>query len=204
MAYRTIFVCQWSWLVVVVDEVRHRGELATVSRTVYPVIDDVVDEVEDATPANAWVTTRVVSPQITHKGGVLATNGRAKGVVPCVEGLCRDGVLNRYIDSWFLAVRLAVLHVEHVAIERDILVQSPFARTMVNHDVTHRVATKRVLTVGYQRLATTETHVTNDDIVGINLERLASNDDTIARSRLSCNSNIRSTHVDGRLQADDT
>ena len=93
--------------------------------------------------------------------------------------------------------------VEHVAVERDVLVAAPFARAVVNHDVAHGVAAEGVLAVGYQRLTATEAHVAHDNVVCVHLERLTGNADTLTGSRLSGNSNIRSAHVDGRLQADD-
>ena len=204
MAYGTFLRSQRTGLVVVVDEVRHRGVLTTISRAVYPVVDHVVDEVEDTTPADAWVTTRIVGPQVAHEGRVLTADGRAEGVVPRVECLGRDSVLDSNVHGRLLALGLAIVQVEHVAIERDVLVESPLARAMVNHDVAHGVATERVLAVGHLRLAATEAHVAHDDVVRIHLERLASNDDAVAGSRLSGYSNIRSAHVDGRLQTDDT
>ena len=68
---------------------------------------------------------------------------------------------------------------------------------MVNHDVTHGVTTKRVFTIGHQRLTTTETHVADNDVVSVNLERLSCYADTIARSRLSGNRDIGCTNIDG-------
>ena len=125
-------------------------------------------------------------------------------MVPSIEGFGTDGILNRHVDGRLLTIGLAIVHIEHVAIERDIFIQTPLARTVVNHDVTHRIAAKRVLTVGYQRLTAAETHVTNNDVVRIYLERLPSNNHALARSRLPGYRDIRSTHIDGRLQADDT
>ena len=71
---------------------------------------------------------------------------------------------------------------------------------MVNHDVAHGVATEGVLTVSDQRLAAAEAHVAHDDVVGLDLERLTGNDDTLAGSGLSGNGDIRSAHIDRRLQ----
>ena len=197
MTDRAVFVRQGTRLVVVVDEVRHRRELAAVSCAVYPVVDDVVDEVEDAAPSDAGIAACVVSPQIAHKRGVLAADGRAEGVVPGVEGLGADGILDGDVDGRLLAVGLAVVHVEHVAIERDVLVQTPLARAVVNHDVSNGVAAEGVLAVGDQRLAAAEAHVAHDDVVGVDLERLTSDDDAVAGCRLSGNGDIGSADVDG-------
>ena len=75
MAYGRIFRCQGTGLIVVVDEVEHRLVLAAVSHTVYPVVGDVVDEVEHASPTDTGVTTCIVGPQVAHETGVLATDG---------------------------------------------------------------------------------------------------------------------------------
>lgn len=56
----------------------------------------------------------------------------------------------------------------------------------------------------YARLATTETHVTNDDIMGIDLERFARDADAVARCCLAGNGDIRSLHIDRSLETDDT
>ena len=136
----------------------------------YPVIYYIINIVEYAAPANTWVATGVVCPEVTHEGGVLTADGRTKGVVPRVEGLRTDGVLDSHIDSWLLAVGLAVLHIEHVTVEGDVLVESPLTRAVVNHDITHGVASEGVLTIRHQRLATTEAHVADDDIMGVYLE----------------------------------
>ena len=66
-------------------------------------------------------------------------------MVPSVERLGRDGVLNGHVHRWRLAVGFAVVHVEHVAIERDVLVASPFARTVVDHDVAYRITAEGIL-----------------------------------------------------------
>ena len=52
MAHGLVFRGEGSGLVVVVDEVRHGGELAAVGRAMYPVVEHVVDEVEHASPSD--------------------------------------------------------------------------------------------------------------------------------------------------------
>ena len=197
MTNRTVFRSQRTWFIVIVDEVRHGAELTAIGRTVNPVVDYIIDVVKHTAPADRWVATCIVGPKVAHKGRVLTTDGRSKGMIPCIKCLGGNGILDSHIDCRLLAVGFAVMHVEHMTIERDIFVQSPLARTMVNHNVSHRIATKGVLAVGNQRLATTETHVTHNDVVGIDLERLSGNADTVARSGLSSYGDIRCTNVDG-------
>ena len=194
-------------LVVVVDHVEHTRVVATIDRAQVPVEEDVVHEVEDTVPTHRRVAAYVRRPEVAHERGVLATERRAKRVVVGVERLGRDGVLDRYIDRRQLlrtSLVEALARIVHVAVERDVLVQTPGARAVVDHDVAHGVATKRVLAVPRHRLATAETHVADDYVVRIDLERLTGDADTITRSRLTGNCNIRCANDDGRLQADDT
>ena len=73
MTNRGVLWSQRTGFVVVVDEVRHGRELSSVSRTMYPVVNDIVYIVEHTAPANTWVTASVVCPQVTHKGRILTT-----------------------------------------------------------------------------------------------------------------------------------
>ena len=75
---------------------------------------------------------------------------------------------------------------------------------MVNHDITYGITAKRIFTVPNQCLSTTETHVTNDYVVRIYLERLTCDNHTITRSCLSSNRNIWCTNIDGRFQTNNT
>ena len=73
IAYRA-FWSERSWFVVVVDEVAHRRVFTTISSTVNPVVDDVVHEVEHASPSDRRVAASVVSPEVAHERRVLSTN----------------------------------------------------------------------------------------------------------------------------------
>ena len=57
-----------------------------------------------------------------------------------------------------------------MAIERDVLVQAPLARAVVNHNVTDRIASERVFTVPYVCVAAAEAHVSDDYVMGVDLE----------------------------------
>lgn len=80
-----------------------------------------------------------------------------------------------YIHRRHLALWLPIVQIEHMTVERDILIQTKLARAVVNHDVTYRITTERILTIPYMGITTAETHVANDDIMGINLERFTRN-----------------------------
>ena len=166
----------------------------------YPVVNDVVHEVEHTTPSDRRVTACIIRPEVTHEGRILSTDCTAKGMVPSIECLGRDGILDGYIHRWHLAFWLTVVQIEHMAVERDILIQTKLARAVVNHDVTYRITTERILTIPYMGITTAETHVANDDIMGINLERFTRNHHALTRSCLSGDGDIRSTDNDWSLQ----
>src|SRR5574344_2392437 len=65
---------------------------------------------------------------------------------------------------------------------------------MVNHNVSDRVSTKRVLTIPYMCITTTETHVTDNHVMGIYLKTLTCYTYTVTGCCLSCYGNIRSTY----------
>ena len=124
-----------------------------------------------------------------------------------VERLRRNGVLNGHIHRGILIGRGLVLSLRfiiHMTIERNVLVQSPLTRTVVDHNISYGITAKRILTMLHTRFTTAETHVTNDDIVCIDGKRFSCNADTIARGCLSGYSDIWSSNIDGRFQSDDT
>ena len=200
----------WSsrpWSIIVVDEVELSRVVAAIGCAMYPVIDYIVDEVEDAVPTNRRITSAVRSPQVTDECCILAAQCRTESMIVGVERLRRNGVLNGHVHRRILIGRSLVLSLRfviHVAIERNVLVQSPLARAVVDHDVAHGIAAERILAMLYTRFSTTETHVTNDDIVCIDGKRFSCNADTIARGCLSGYSDIWSSNIDGRFQSDDT
>ena len=200
-AHRFVLRRYGTRLVIVVDEVGHRGIFAAVSRTMVPVIDDVVDEVEHATPSNRRIAPRVVSPKVAHESGILTAYRTAEGMVVSVQSLGRDGVLYGHVHCGFLTVAKFVAEREHVAVERDILVEAPLTRAVVNHDIADRIAAERVLAIPYMRIAAAETHVAHHHVVGVHLEALSRHADTVAGSRLSSNGHVGRPDNDRRFQA---
>ena len=108
----------------------------------HPVVNDVVYEVEYTTPSDRWVTACIICPEVTHEGRILSTDCTTKGMVPCIKRLGRDGILDGYIHRWYLALWLTIVQIEHVTVERDILIQTKLARTVVDHDISHRISTE--------------------------------------------------------------
>ena len=57
-----------------------------------------------------------------------------------------------------------------MTVEGDVLIQSPLAGTVIDHDISHGVTTEGVLAMPYQGLTTAEAHVTHNHVMGIHLE----------------------------------
>jgi len=74
---------------------------------------------------------------------------------------------------------------------------------MVKHDVANGIASKAVVTASNPGLTTTETHVAYNHIVRVYPKAFTGHADTVTRSRLSSDGNVRGSDRDGCLQADD-
>ena len=193
--------------VVVVDEVELSRVVTAIGCAMYPVIDYIIDEVEDAVPTDRRIASTVRSPQVSDECCILAAQCRTESMIVGVERLRRNGVLNGHIHSRILIGRGLVLSLRfiiHMTIERNVLVQSPLTRAVVDHDVSYGITTEGILAMFHPRFTTTETHMTNDDVVCIDGKRLASNADAIARGCLSGYGDIWSTNIDGSFQSNDT
>ena len=62
---------------------------------------------------------------------------------------------------------------------------------MINHDVTDRIATERIITIRCLSLAAAKAHVTNNDVMGVELHRVAGDANTVAR----CAAAVAAGHV---------
>ncbi|MPM27047.1 hypothetical protein SDC9_73552 [bioreactor metagenome] len=117
-----------------------------------------------------------------------------------VVGIHRFGeyrVLNRNIHRGQFKTVTGFITIVHVAVDRHVFVQPPTCRTVVNHNVTHRIATDGIVTESYILRSTTETHVSDNHVMCIDQERSTCKTYTIARSRLSGNGYVRCTQMNG-------
>ena len=87
-----------------------------------------------------------------------------------------------------------------MAIERNVLIQSPSTTAMVNHDISNRIPSYCIITESYVLRTAAEAHVANHDIVCIDQERLSGDANTISGSCLSGNRYIRGTYTDRAFQ----
>ena len=128
-------------------------------------------------------------------------------MIVSIQRFCRDSILygniygRQFQIFWFI---LSFAGVVHMAIERNVLIQSPSTRAMVNHDISNRVASERIVTMPYLCFAAAETHMAYHYIMRIYPKRLSGNTYPVTRSCLSCNSDIWSPDDNGRFQFNNT
>src|SRR6185437_5262402 len=84
---------------IIVDDIEQAGIIATVHRPVMPVEYDVIDEIENAIPADRGVAARIVGPEIADEHAILAAHRRTEGMVPGIQRLGRDTILDSDIDG---------------------------------------------------------------------------------------------------------
>src|SRR5690348_949312 len=71
---------------------------------------------------------------------------------------------------------------------------------MVHNDVTNRIASQSIVTIKDVRVAPTESHITNDDIVRVNQCALARDTNAVAGCRVAVNGDIRRLDINWFLQ----
>src|SRR5262249_51943847 len=97
----------------------------------------------------------------------------------------------------------AVRRVIHVPVHRQVLVQAPAGRDVVDDDVPDRVAAQGVVAVGYVRLAAAEAEMPYHHVVGVHLEGGPADADAVAGGRLAGDRDVRGANADAVLQVDD-
>src|SRR5678810_4934 len=75
---------------------------------------------------------------------------------------------------------------------------------MIDHNITNGVTTYCIISSAYPCFTAAETHITNDNIMSIDPNSFAGDTNTITRSGLSCNGNIRCTDYYRCLNANNT
>src|SRR4051794_29984260 len=133
----------------------------------YPVEDSIVYKVENTIPANRGISTGIICPQVPYKHTVLTTQGATKSVVPGVETLREDRVLNGNIYGAEFLLGFTCAVIIHMPVHRHIFIQSPACRHMVNDDVPDRITANGIIPAAHIGFAATETHVPDDDVMCI-------------------------------------
>ena len=87
------------FLEVVVDDVVQCGVVAAVHRSVHPVVNHIVGEVENAVPTDGRVPAGIARPQVAHERAVFAAKRASESVIVCIECLCRNRVLYSNVYS---------------------------------------------------------------------------------------------------------
>ena len=168
-----------------------------------PVVDHVVEEVEVAVHPDARVAAGVARPQVVVERAVVPADRAPERVVVGVQRLAGDAPLDRDVDRRQLQLLVAARRPVHVAVHRQVLVEAPARRAVVDDDVADRVAAERVVAVGHVRLAAAEPEVADDDVVGVDLGGPPGDADAVAGGGLAGDGDVGGADVDGPVQVDD-
>lgn len=153
-----------------------------------PIKKDVVAKIEMIAPTDARVAASVAREQIVMEGAVTSAPGATESVVVQIEGLAGDAPLDREaFDREFFV--FADQRFVYVPIEREVFVEAPACRAMIDNDAADWVPAKRVITPF--ELAATEAHVAHDDVVRIDFGGFTANANAIARRSLACHCDER-------------
>ena len=130
----------------------------------------------------------------------MPADGSAESMIVSVQRFGEYRVLNSDIYSRkFQSVSICT-SIVYVSVDRHIFIQSPTCRTVVYHDIPDCISAYRIITKGNILCTTTETHMTDNNIVCINQKRLSCHTYAVSRSRLSGNGHIRCTYTDRTLE----
>ena len=72
MPHRSIPGSQRSRLIIIVHHVEHGTIIASVYRTVYPVVNHIVHKIKDPEPSYRRITPSITCPKITHESTVFS------------------------------------------------------------------------------------------------------------------------------------
>jgi cation diffusion facilitator CzcD-associated flavoprotein CzcO len=141
-------------------------------------------------PADTGIATRVAGEQVVMKRAVLTAPGGAERVVVQVERLTGYTPLNRHVlHRRFLLG--TIRHRLHVTVEREILVQPPAGRAVVDNDIAHGVATQRIVAV--LDITPPETQIAQHHVVRIDLCGMTTYANAVPRSALAGNRDERAS-----------
>ena len=139
------------------------------------------------------------------KRAVVPADRGTEGVMIRAQRFRRDAVLDRDVDRGEFArgrLRVAVV-VEHVAIHRDVFIETPRSGNVIHDDVADGIAAERIVTVSRIGIAATESQVANDDIVCLDLDRLVGEAHAIAGRSGTIDRDVRRANADALLEVND-
>ena len=133
-----------------------------------------------------------------------ATYSRPESMIVTIQSFRENRVLNSYVDSRKLQTMSCGITMVYMAIKRHILIQPPAAGAMIDNNITHTVTSQSIIPEEHILRPPTETHMADNNIMRIKQERSPCYTNSIPRSCLTCNSDIRSTDVYRGFQPDNT
>src|SRR5690554_2662934 len=142
-----------SWLVVIVNDVVLGGIIPSIHGTVPPIKEHVVHKIKNSVPTNGRIPSGVVGVKVAHKRAIFSSQGGTKGVVPGIQGLRKNGVLDGNILGTQFKVGLTSTVVPHMSVKRHVFVKAPAGRNVVHHDITNSISSKRIVASSHPGVA---------------------------------------------------
>ena len=125
-------------------------------------------------------------------------------MIVTIQSFRKNRVLNSYVDSRKLQTMPCGIAIVYMAVNRHVFIQSPTGRAVIDNNITHTVTSQSIIPEEHILRPPTETHMADNNIMRIKQERSPCYTNSIPRSCLTCNSDIRSTDVYRGFQPDNT
>ena len=204
MGNRLIFRSDRPRFKIIINNIQTAGFISPVNRTVPPIKSHIVYQIKILIHANGTVTADIGCEQVTAKHTVMPTYSRPESMIVTIQSFRENRVLNSYVDSRKLQTMSCGITMVYMAIKRHILIQPPAAGAMIDNNITHTVTSQSIIPEEHILRPPTETHMADNNIMRIKQERSPCYTNSIPRSCLTCNSDIRSTDVYRGFQPDNT
>src|SRR5687768_1919067 len=128
MSYRRILWRERSGFEIIVDHVVLGAVIAAIYGAMHPVKHHVIGEIKYAIPANRRIAPGIIGPEVTHEGTIFTAKRTAKRMVPGIERLGKDRILDSDIHRSQLLFLSTCAVVVHMTVHGHIFVRTPGSR----------------------------------------------------------------------------
>src|SRR5688500_11929415 len=94
MSYRRILWRKRAGFEIIIDHVVLGAVIATIHGAMYPVKHHVIGEIKYAVPPDRRIAAGIIGPEVTHEGTIFTAKRTAKRMVPGIERLGEDRILD--------------------------------------------------------------------------------------------------------------
>ena len=155
---------------IVVDDVIETAVVTAIHGAMPPVEDDIIGQGEIIHHSHAWISSGVTGPEIMAKGGVVAANSAAEGMMVSIQRFTKDRVLNGDVHGREFQLFAAARRLVHVAVHGHVFVQAPTCGDVIDQDIPNGIPPNGVVAIPYPSVASPKPHVADDDIVRLQFD----------------------------------